>query len=235
MKKRIVSLALASVSIIASTAPANAALFIDSISAANSGAPTASLTAFNNNYGTVKVSPFNITGTLNGDAVSLFSYCVDVFNTIGTGKFKVVSLNDYVFGNTVKADRIAALISNQGAPGTAEHDAAVQLALWELLYEKNGTDADLTDNRFKVPTISDPSVRALAQNYAELARTSWTASDNIVISVAKNKKRQNQLFWTHIPAVPEPGTWAMMIMGFGVTGAAMRRRRTKTQVKVSFA
>lgn len=27
------------------------------------------------------------------------------------------------------------------------------------------------------------------------------------------------------PAVPEPATWAMMILGFGITGAALRRRR----------
>jgi hypothetical protein len=31
--------------------------------------------------------------------------------------------------------------------------------------------------------------------------------------------------------VPEPATWAMMILGFGVIGAGMRRRR----VNVSFA
>jgi subtilisin-like proprotein convertase family protein len=33
------------------------------------------------------------------------------------------------------------------------------------------------------------------------------------------------------PAVPEPASWAMMIAGFGLTGAALRRRQTK----VSFA
>jgi hypothetical protein len=27
-------------------------------------------------------------------------------------------------------------------------------------------------------------------------------------------------------AVPEPASWAMMIGGFGMVGAAMRRRRT---------
>ncbi len=32
-------------------------------------------------------------------------------------------------------------------------------------------------------------------------------------------------------AVPEPATWAMMIMGFGLVGATMRRR----SVKVAFA
>ncbi|WP_293901267.1 PEPxxWA-CTERM sorting domain-containing protein [Phenylobacterium sp.] len=29
----------------------------------------------------------------------------------------------------------------------------------------------------------------------------------------------------NLPAVPEPATWAMMILGFGLTGTAMRRRR----------
>jgi hypothetical protein len=29
-----------------------------------------------------------------------------------------------------------------------------------------------------------------------------------------------------VAAVPEPGTWAMMILGFGAMGVAMRRRRT---------
>jgi hypothetical protein len=29
-----------------------------------------------------------------------------------------------------------------------------------------------------------------------------------------------------INAVPEPGTWAMMLVGFGAAGVAMRRRRT---------
>ena len=34
-------------------------------------------------------------------------------------------------------------------------------------------------------------------------------------------------------AVPEPATWAMMIAGFGLTGAAMRRR--KSRVAVTYA
>ena len=37
-----------------------------------------------------------------------------------------------------------------------------------------------------------------------------------------------------VGAVPEPTTWAMMIIGFGAIGGAMRRRR-KVNVKVSYA
>lgn len=36
------------------------------------------------------------------------------------------------------------------------------------------------------------------------------------------------------PAVPEPATWAMMLLGFGGTGYAMRRRR-KVSARVRFA
>lgn len=31
-----------------------------------------------------------------------------------------------------------------------------------------------------------------------------------------------------VPAVPEPGTWAMMLLGFGATGLMMRRRNRRT-------
>ncbi|MDZ7588662.1 MAG: PEPxxWA-CTERM sorting domain-containing protein [Parasphingorhabdus sp.] len=36
------------------------------------------------------------------------------------------------------------------------------------------------------------------------------------------------------PGIPEPGTWAMMIFGFGMAGAAMRQKR-RTNVKLRYA
>ena len=36
------------------------------------------------------------------------------------------------------------------------------------------------------------------------------------------------------PAVPEPGTWATMLLGFGLTGWAMRRRRRRTTAALNF-
>ena len=36
------------------------------------------------------------------------------------------------------------------------------------------------------------------------------------------------------PAVPEPGTWATMLLGFGLTGWAMRRRRRRTTAALTF-
>ena len=36
-----------------------------------------------------------------------------------------------------------------------------------------------------------------------------------------------------VPAVPEPGTWAMMLLGFGAAGYAMRRRRTPALAQIA--
>lgn len=37
------------------------------------------------------------------------------------------------------------------------------------------------------------------------------------------------------PAVPEPATWAMMMLGFGAMGAMIRRRNTRTSARIRFA
>lgn len=40
---------------------------------------------------------------------------------------------------------------------------------------------------------------------------------------------------SEVGAVPEPGTWAMMLLGFGFVGGAMRRKGKKSSVAVSYA
>ena len=36
-------------------------------------------------------------------------------------------------------------------------------------------------------------------------------------------------------AVPEPATWAIMLLGFGMIGSALRRRRVTAKVRYNFA
>jgi alkaline phosphatase len=53
------------------------------------------------------------------------------------------------------------------------------------------------------------------------AEESWDGKTYLVASAESQG-------WTHLfelDAVPEPGTWAMLIAGFGMVGAAVRRRR----------
>ena len=53
------------------------------------------------------------------------------------------------------------------------------------------------------------------------------ATQTSTITLANGAGSSNaQIFATgQTPSVPEPATWAMMLMGFGATGVAMRRRR----------
>lgn len=43
----------------------------------------------------------------------------------------------------------------------------------------------------------------------------------------------NATFVPSVAAVPEPGTWAMMLLGFGAIGFSMRRRRPAFQTQVA--
>jgi PEP-CTERM motif len=38
---------------------------------------------------------------------------------------------------------------------------------------------------------------------------------------------------THVAAVPEPSTWAMMVLGFAGVGFMVYRRRNQTMVNVA--
>lgn len=46
---------------------------------------------------------------------------------------------------------------------------------------------------------------------------------------------QSQASFTGAGAVPEPGTWAMMLIGFGAIGASLRRRKTQRRALLQLA
>lgn len=71
------------------------------------------------------------------------------------------------------------------------------------------------------------------QNIASTnGRVSFTGGAGELINGATFQSSQNSFEVDRlatIGAVPEPGTWAMMFLGFGITGAAMRSRRKAGQ------
>jgi hypothetical protein len=46
----------------------------------------------------------------------------------------------------------------------------------------------------------------------------------------QNGSLSGNVAFTAAAAVPEPGTWAMMLLGFGAIGFSMRRRRTEQNI-----
>lgn len=56
--------------------------------------------------------------------------------------------------------------------------------------------------------------------------TATTVAEYLALPVRSFSVNTLGVNFQEISAVPEPGSWAMLIIGFGLTGAALRRRRT---------
>lgn len=60
-------------------------------------------------------------------------------------------------------------------------------------------------------------------------------ADNVTLTTAAGSTTYNFEAAPIAGAVPEPATWAMMLVGFGGIGFAMRRRKSKVTTNVAFA
>ncbi len=201
-------------------------------------------------YNDVKLSPQTINGTLDGSAVSLFAYCVDIYEFTKNVSYDVQALASVM--SPSMANKLAALVSARNLDvlnSAVVADSALQAAIWETLYEDK--PYNITSGNFKLSHISDGKFGNSGENAVKSAAASYLSSINSVtidtslqFFVAKSTDgsphssggsgAQDLLYWTKAPppAVPEPATWGMMLIGFGAIGHAMRSRR---RTAVSFA
>lgn len=229
MKKTILNLA-ATAAALAFANTASAATFnIQNISTAYNG-PTGVVELGRSDY-SGSFSPQNISGVWNGELVSFLAYCLEVTQNSATGVFNVVSLADYV--DASRANNIAALISTYAGSGNRENEAALQLALWEARHESQRNSLNVKSGQFELESVSGMSGQTLANKSNNFLANMGPVDSNLQFWVATSKSKQDLLFYTVKPAVPEPATWAMMIIGFASIGRAMRSRRSNMAVSFS--
>lgn len=188
------------------------------------------------------------TDTATSQSVSFLTYCIDIFDYVATGLFNVASFSfdvakeqalKVLMTNTAGAIGAVdgtALTAAQKAEQKKNVSAAIQMAVWEVAFETAGnpfstTAGDFWMNGSGLTGLNGgaSSAQALAQGYlANLNSGTWSQVDPnwtlrmLVPQDAANN--QTQVFLVSSP-VPEPATWAMLILGFGVVGGALRRRR----------
>lgn len=191
------------------------------------------------------------------DPFSALTWCIDIFTDVrgpdyASGNdldFNIVSLAD-VFDSSAKISQLSGLVSHAGSvissAGTLDAQrnaaAAFQLAIWEIIYEKGSSgysisngdfftfDGDLPEHHFS--QIADQT-NAYLINIADGGIWSTPISSVSILQSATGGN-QSQIFAAPAPAVPEPGTWMTMILGFGFAGAMVRRSR-KTSARAALS
>jgi PEP-CTERM motif len=148
---------------------------------------------------------------------------VDVLDNNGGGQF---SSNQFTFVNTLDLFRYSALSATQ-AGGVLDFSADNRAKYFSI-------DRGVTN--LGGATFSNGSALGDGQQASHwkdslgLGIMDPTASRGELLAISANDIRAFDVIgWTRraqANAVPEPGTWAMMMVGFGLVGGAMRRRRS---------
>lgn len=190
-------------------------------------------------------------GTGASAGLTLYAYCIDIKDWLTGGSFSTVTAAtlpafESRFGYTdAQLKNVGYLLAqNPTASGSATTAAALQAAIWEVLGETNGTPWDVTSDDFYLTNWGSDlsSVNATANGYLNTLSNSLanhTASMGSVNLAIIDPGLGNQpqaylttssLESTPLGPVPEPTSWAMMVMGFGALGAALRRRKQEDRL-----
>ncbi|SIO07613.1 PEP-CTERM protein-sorting domain-containing protein [Parasphingorhabdus marina DSM 22363] len=113
---------------------------------------------------------------------------------------------------------------NAAVPNLDNQNVAALNALFPSLIDYNGGDGGNNSSSFRSVNAANNS-----GNFWLVGPKFSSSNDSFKLGLVKAD------FVAPPPAIPEPGTWAMMIIGFGAIGGAMRSRRRKSAMKASIA
>jgi hypothetical protein len=199
-----------------------------------------SATIINNNVSIGTYPAGEFAGILNGNAFSTF--CTDIYQSFGwnnlgspyTYELKTVAETQTLWGTSPYTGGSYGQVSKLFTTAYASvynsvTSAAFQFALWELLYEKNGS-YDVADGSFKLGGDAAGTVAARSQAnqwLASLANASEGYSVQSLYSGPGQRPGNQQDFLVATP-VPEPQSYALALVSLGIVAGYARRKRNKS-------
>lgn len=198
---------------------------------------------------------FTGTDTTTNTNVTLSVFCIDVADILSTGTFQGFDVTTTaadaatigLLGYTpASLDNVGYLLNQFAASATtANKSAGLQLAIWEVLNENAANSWNVKVGDFNVTNYDvDLSVAGgvddIANGYLGQLSTALAAQGGIpaysmtILQPLNPANNQTQVLalvgvvpppQDIGPGVPEPATWAMIVVGFGLLGSALRRRK----------
>jgi hypothetical protein len=132
------------------------------------------------------------------------------------------------------------------SPGSMSHSVFLNAGTYQLSFDYTGNQLGTTANSPYAETGFDFSLGSFGGSVGPLANNSsifTTYANNFTVGAAGtymltftqqgggDNYRGSILDNVSISSVPEPATWAMMFLGFGMVGFALRRRRQEARVR----
>ncbi len=158
-----------------------------------------------------------LAGTLNG--VSFLTYCAEIFQNLSVpGSYNDYSI-DMPWSATVQTNmnKLFSYAASIPLPTTGAQSAAMQAAVWEVLYESAFDTAGLGF------ATGDFTVTA---GTADLGSINWAAvAAQTITHTVSNLHSESGQDLVLITAVPEASTYAMMLAGLAVVGFVAGRRK----------
>lgn len=182
---------------------------------------------------------------VGGGLADFFAWCIEPRETITPGQsitYTVLPLSKAASNiggiGVAKADQVRELFGrfnpSFATPLTAIQAGAFQIALWEIVRETAGNPLNLNTGNvfFNAGSDSIPGMLGLAGSYvAAIDGTGPKARNLRVLSNGTFGVQGSGSQDLVVQSVPEPASWAMLIVGFGIVGAVARRRaRVATRV-----
>ena len=176
---------------------------------------------------------FTVSDGSHAGNYQITAFCVDLFDEIGLGAFNP-NLKYTTESLTTTRDTDG---QHLGSPLSGSQLSQINglLTLASGLEGVSSNAANLAAIQGAIWKVENPGYAVTSHSVLDLLTTGYfnqaisgvlpTSGQTTIISAYDPNGNYHQAFAF---AVPEPATWAMMIIGFGGVGAVMRKRRTAT-------
>jgi PEP-CTERM motif len=165
---------------------------------------------------------------------TLYAFCIDVLTNLISYTPYSVSTSIPGFADPDKRAQLAAIMFNSNAVLNAAltqedkdaSSAALQVAIWEILYETGLSGYSVENGNFWVYGDFEPYIGLTNSYLANVESGLWTGDPSTLRALVSDTGNSQNLVFQTAP-VPEPATWALMLLGFGAIGSALRRRHVQ--------